>query len=206
MVTSRTTPGAPPAAKPRRDSAATKRRLLAAATDEFASRGIAGARVDRIAVSAQANKRLIYDYFGDKDGLFDAVLDAHREQIIGAVPMHPTDPSAYAGDLFDYVVGHPDLLRLVTWARLEGRLGPVAQARSMQSYRLRLAAIEDAQRHGHVTLRLTPAQILVLIESIAVGWIVTASELLSRSDDDSSDRQALRQIIVDSVRRLTTGD
>jgi hypothetical protein len=76
----------------------------------------------------------------------------------------------------------------------------------MQSYRLRLAAIEDAQRHGHVTLRLTPAQILVLIESIAVGWIVTASELLSRSDDDSSDRQALRQIIVDSVRRLTTGD
>jgi hypothetical protein len=33
---------------------------------------------------------------------------------------------------------------------------------------------------------------------------VTASELLSRSDDDSSDRQALREIIVDSVRRLTT--
>jgi hypothetical protein len=37
-----------------------------------------------------------------------------------------------------------------------------------------------------------------------VGWIVTASELLSRSDDDASDRNALREIIVDSVRRLTT--
>jgi AcrR family transcriptional regulator len=193
-----------PRAKPRRDSAATKRRLLAAATDEFASRGVAGARVDRIAASAQANKRLIYDYFGDKDGLFDAVLDAHMEQITGAVPMHATDPSAYAGELFDYMVGHLDLLRLVTWARLEGRLGPVAQARSMQSYRRRLATIEDAQRDGHVTARLTPAQILVLIESIAVGWIVTTSEFLSRGDDDSSDRQALRGIIVDSVRRLTT--
>jgi AcrR family transcriptional regulator len=197
-------PSGPPAAKPRRDSAATRRRLLAAATDEFAARGIAGARVDRIASSAQANKRLIYDYFGDKDGLFDAVLDADMEQITGAVPMHAKDLSAYAGDLFDYMVGHPDLLRLVTWARLEGRLGPVAQARSMQSYQRRLAAIEDAQRDGYVTARLTPAQILVLIESIAVGWIVTASEFLSRSDNDSSDRQALREVIVDSVRRLTS--
>jgi AcrR family transcriptional regulator len=193
-----------PTSRPRRDSAATKRRLLVAATDEFVARGIAGARVDRIASSAQANKRLIYDYFGDKDGLFDAVLDAHMEQIIGAVPMHATDLSAYAGELFDYMVGHPDLLRLVTWARLEGRLGPVAQARSMQSYRRRLDTIDEAQRNGHVTVRLTPAQILVLVESIAVGWIVTASELLSRSDDDSSDRRALREIIVDSVRRLTT--
>jgi AcrR family transcriptional regulator len=204
MVRSGTVPVVPPAAKPRRDSAATKRRLLAAATDEFATHGIAGARVDRIASSAQANKRLIYDYFGDKDGLFDAVLAAHMEQIIGAVPMHATDMSAYASDLFDYMAGHPDLLRLVTWARLEGRLGPVAQARSMQSYQRRLAVIEDAQRVGHVTARLTPAQILVLIESIAVGWVVTASEFLSRSDDGSSDRQALRGIIVDSVRRLTT--
>jgi AcrR family transcriptional regulator len=204
MVRSRSAPSAPPTAKPRRDSAATRRRLLAAATDEFASRGIAGARVDRIASSAQANKRLIYDYFGDKDGLFDAVLDASMEEIIGAVPMHATDLSVYAGELFDYMAGHPDLLRLVTWARLEGRLGPVAQARSMQSYRRRLDVIGDAQRHGHVTARLTPAQILVLIESIAVGWIVTASEFLSHSDNDASDRQALREIIVDSVRRLTT--
>jgi AcrR family transcriptional regulator len=43
-----------------RDSAATKERLLAAATDEFAAHGIAGARVDRIAAAARANKQLIY--------------------------------------------------------------------------------------------------------------------------------------------------
>jgi hypothetical protein len=44
----------------------------------------------------------------------------------------------------------------------------------------------------------------MLIETIGVGWIVTASEFLSRSDKDALDRQALREIIVDSVRRLTT--
>ena len=57
-----------------RDSTATKARLLEAATEEFAAHGIAGARVDRIAAAANANKQLIYAYFGSKDQLFDAVL------------------------------------------------------------------------------------------------------------------------------------
>src|SRR3982074_434368 len=109
----------PLAARPRRDSAARKRRLLAAATPEFAERGIAGARVDRIASAAQANKRLIYDYFGDKEGLFDAVMDANVERIIDAVPIDATDLPGYAGRLFTYAIDHPELLRLVTWARLE---------------------------------------------------------------------------------------
>ncbi|HEY3483203.1 MAG TPA: TetR family transcriptional regulator, partial [Streptomyces sp.] len=50
-----------------RDAAETKRRLLAAATEEFAERGIAGARVDRIAAAAGCNKAMIYSYFGSKD-------------------------------------------------------------------------------------------------------------------------------------------
>ena len=57
-----------------RNATATKQRLLQAATDEFAAHGIAGARVDRLADTAQANKQLIYAYFGSKDGLFDAAL------------------------------------------------------------------------------------------------------------------------------------
>ena len=60
-----------------RDAEATKARLLAAATAEFAAYGVAGARVDRIAGAAQANKQLIYAYFGSKDDLFDAVLATH---------------------------------------------------------------------------------------------------------------------------------
>ncbi|MFF0401120.1 TetR/AcrR family transcriptional regulator [Streptomyces sp. NPDC005248] len=51
-----------------------KELLLAAATTEFAQYGLAGARIDRIAERAGANKRLLYVYFGDKDELFTAVL------------------------------------------------------------------------------------------------------------------------------------
>ena len=53
-----------------RDAEATKARIFEAATAEFAAHGIAGARVDRIAQNAKANKQLIYAYFGDKQKLF----------------------------------------------------------------------------------------------------------------------------------------
>ena len=193
------------AARPRRDSAATKQRLLTAATAEFAERGIAGARVDRIASAARANKRLIYDYFGDKDGLFDAVMDAHIDRIVDVVPIDAGDLPAYAGRLFSYALDHPDLLRLVTWARLEGRLGPTARGRSTQSYHRRLAAIEAAQQSGHVTIRFTPAQLLTLIESVSVGWMATTSAFLAAGEDDESPhRAAHREVVIESVRRLLT--
>ena len=195
----------PLAARPRRDSAATKRRLLAAATTEFAERGIAGARVDRIASAAQANKRLIYDYFGDKEGLFDAVMDANVERIIDAVPIDATDLPGYAGRLFTYAIDHPELLRLVTWARLERRLGPTARASSAQSYRHRLAAIEEAQGSGHLPTTFTPPQLLTLIESISVGWITTTAPFVGADEDDPSQHhETHREVVVETVRRLLT--
>src|SRR5262249_14786110 len=59
----------------RRDPAATRRKLLTAARREFASRGLAGARVDEIAARAGVNKQLVYHYFGDKSALYLAVLE-----------------------------------------------------------------------------------------------------------------------------------
>jgi AcrR family transcriptional regulator len=194
-----------PGASSRRDSAATKRRLVAAATAEFAERGIAGARVDRIASAAQANKRAIYDYFKDKDGLFDAVMDAHIEGIVDAVPIDAEDLPGYAGRLFTYMVEHPELSRLVTWARLERRLGPTAYTHSATSYSHRLAAIEAAQQSGQIPTDFSASQLLALIESIAVGWTYTTATFLTIDEDDpSKHHEPHRQVVVESVRRLLT--
>ena len=59
----------------------TRRKILDAAVDEFAARGYAGARVDRIAASAGVNKRMIYHHFGNKLGVFEAALS---DQVSGA--------------------------------------------------------------------------------------------------------------------------
>ena len=70
------------AAAPRRprDAARTRAQILRAARDEFCEQGFNGARVDAIAARAQANKRLLYHYYGNKEALYEAVLlDAYRE-------------------------------------------------------------------------------------------------------------------------------
>ena len=57
------------------DRTSTRARILRAAAAEFARYGFAGARVDRIAQDAQANKRLIYHHFQSKEGLCRATLE-----------------------------------------------------------------------------------------------------------------------------------
>lgn len=59
----------------KRDSAATKARILQAATEEFADKGYDGARVDEIAAQSGVNKNSLYHYFGSKEQLFVAVLE-----------------------------------------------------------------------------------------------------------------------------------
>jgi AcrR family transcriptional regulator len=184
----------------RRDAAASRQRLLTAAAVEFVAHGIAGARVDRIAAAADANKRLIYDYFGDKDRLFNAVLEHFTEDAVGAVPIDADDLPAYAARLFDYHCDHPDLLRLVTWGRLEGRTTLSAQDQR------RTAAIEEAQRAGTITSALTGSQLLDLIESLAVGWTAAARGLLATPRQLKAERAAQRNAIAEAVRRIVEPD
>ena len=59
-----------------RDPERTSASILAAAVKEFTEKGYAGARIDAIAARSGANKRMIYHYFGDKEGLYLAVLES----------------------------------------------------------------------------------------------------------------------------------
>lgn len=65
----------------KRNSAATKEKILEAATKEFADKGYDGARVDEIALSSCVNKNMLYHYFGNKEQLFTAVLERTYEII-----------------------------------------------------------------------------------------------------------------------------
>ena len=56
-------------------------RILEAAKQEFSAHGLAGARVDRIAAKAGANKRMLYYHVGKKDDLYLAVLEGAYEKI-----------------------------------------------------------------------------------------------------------------------------
>lgn len=63
-----------------RDSQSTRAKLLSAATQAFVRLGPAGARVDAIVAAAGVNKRMLYHHFGDKQGLYQAVLAASADE------------------------------------------------------------------------------------------------------------------------------
>jgi len=103
-----------------RDPERTRAAILAAATQEFTAKGLTGARVDAIAKRARVNKRMIYHYFGGKDGLYLAVLEATYEAIRNAeLALHLTDRDPVEGMcelvLFTwrYFLAHPEFLSLL---------------------------------------------------------------------------------------------
>ena len=104
----------------RRDPEKNRERILGAALAEFSRHGLGGARVDRIAARAGANKRMLYYYFGNKDALFLAVLEASYAQIRSAeraLDLEHLEPRAALERLveftWDYFLAHPEFMTLL---------------------------------------------------------------------------------------------
>jgi AcrR family transcriptional regulator len=104
-----------------RDAERTRSELLEVATEVFSEQGYSGARVDEIAERTRTTKRMIYYYFGGKEGLFLAVLEAayrrirELEQSLHAGDLEPVDAIRRIAELtFDHHVDHPDFIRLVS--------------------------------------------------------------------------------------------
>jgi AcrR family transcriptional regulator len=66
----------------KRDAAATRARILEAAMEEFTARGLPEARIEDVAARAGANRRMIYYYFGSKEGLYLAALEAVYAELL----------------------------------------------------------------------------------------------------------------------------
>jgi AcrR family transcriptional regulator len=103
-----------------RDAERTRKRILEAATEEFARYGLGGARVDRIAARSRANKRMLYYYFGSKENLFLAALEESYARIRSAereLDLEHRDPREALKRLvaftWTYYVEHPEFLTLL---------------------------------------------------------------------------------------------
>jgi AcrR family transcriptional regulator len=102
------------------DPDATRRDIVDTATREFADKGYSGARVDEIAARTRTSKRMIYYYFGGKEGLYIAVLEnayGRIRTIEGSLDLEHQPPDAALRRLvaftFDYQNAHPEFIRLV---------------------------------------------------------------------------------------------
>jgi TetR/AcrR family transcriptional regulator len=130
------------------DTPSRRERLLAAALEEFAERGPAGARVESIARAAGVNKQLITYYFGGKDGLY-------REMLRWCFAQPDAEPGNElgGGDLGDMLVGFfrrvtadPRWLRLLQWEALGDE--PIDDDNRRAHYRGLLEFAERGQAEG----------------------------------------------------------
>jgi AcrR family transcriptional regulator len=170
-----------------RNADETRRRILDAATREFASWGIAGARIDRIAAAAEASKPMLYAYFGSKEQLFEAVFAAHVIGNSDRVPFTADDLPGYATRLFDDYLADPALLRLVEWRRLEQEPDGYLYEGLDSMDAAHRRAIAQQQESGRIRKDFDPHDVWSLLISLASTWAgISITEVARSSDDPSS--------------------
>ena len=172
----------------------TKQRILEAATEEFSRYGFAGARVDRIAQSAGANKALIYAYFGNKEKLFAEVFQAIIGLVVQDVALDPADLPGYLERRIDWQLEHPALPRIALWGALE--LPEFRATDAMREGRRRKEAIlAQGQADGIISTRFSAGELLDLLDALA-NPVITLDP--ARADQTETYKRAA----VAALRRL----
>jgi TetR/AcrR family transcriptional regulator len=150
-----------------RDPVRTQERIRKAALAEFSAKGLAGARVDAIARRAGINKRMLYHYFGSKNGLFSAVLRHKVAQREALLALAPDDPSETLAFWFDAGCRDVDWFRLLSWEALQlaGR-NPVHEAYRRSVSRQAVDQVRRRQAKGFLPAGLDPGHLLLTMMAI----------------------------------------
>jgi AcrR family transcriptional regulator len=177
-----------------RDPERTRQKILAAATEEFARYGLGGARVDRIAARAGANKRMLYYYFSDKDNLFLAALERSYSEIRAAergLQLEHLAPHLALRRLveftWDYFLAHPEFLTLLNSENLhKGR--HVRRSRSVPEMHTPLvetlrAVLRRGESAGVFRKGIDPVQLYISIAGEGYFYLsnrYTLSQIFAR--------------------------
>jgi AcrR family transcriptional regulator len=190
--------------------------ILEVATRELADKGLAGARIDVIAEAMRTSKRMIYYYFGSKEGLYVAVLEeAYRrmraiESQLQLDDLSPEDAlRKLVGFTVDYQLAHPEFIRLVMTENIH-RGEYLRQSAVIQ--KLNVPAIEGLKRvlergvaAGVFRSGLDPVDVHMSISALSVFNVAnryTFSLIFQRDFDVPATIIARRDSIIEMVVRF----
>ncbi|MGH8675269.1 MAG: TetR family transcriptional regulator [Burkholderiales bacterium] len=166
----------------RRDPAGNQERILGAATEEFSRYGLGGARVDRIAARAGANKRMLYYYYGNKEALFLAVLEsryAHIRRAEQGLRLGDLAPAEGMRRLiaftWNYYLKHPEFLTLLNSENLH-RARHLRRSRQVAAMHSPLVAmlkdlLERGARMGEFRTGVDPVQLYISIAALGYFYL-----------------------------------
>jgi AcrR family transcriptional regulator len=166
----------------RRDPEKNRARILGAALEEFSRHGLGGARVDRIAARAGANKRMLYYYFGNKEELFLAVLEsryAHIRRAEQGLRLGDLAPAEGMRRLvaftWNYYLKHPEFLTLLNSENLH-RARHLQRSRQIAAMHSPLVAmlrdlLARGVRKGQFRRGVDPVQLYISIAALGYFYL-----------------------------------
>lgn len=199
-----------------RDADATKARILEAAKQEFAKLGLGGARVDEIAERAQANKRMIYHYFGSKEDLFKVVLEeayldirnAEQELELEHLPAREALKKLVAFT-WNYYLENPEFIRLVNSENLH-QARHIKESERLEEASQRLVdmvadILERGEAEGVFRPGIDPVNLNVTIAAIGYYYLTnrfTGSILFRRDFMAPEALEARLEFNIETIMRL----
>jgi AcrR family transcriptional regulator len=171
-----------------RDPEGMRLRILEAAKQEFATYGLAGARVDRIAAKAGANKRMLYYHVGKKDDLYLAVLEGAYEQIRveerGLNLEHLDPPEAIERLIsftWNYFLRNPEFLALLNTENLAKarHLKRSTKVKSMHSPFVEMirTVVTRGVANGDFQVAVDPVQLYISIAALCFFYLSNSATL-----------------------------
>jgi AcrR family transcriptional regulator len=198
-----------------RDADATRAEILSVATEEFASKGLSGSRVDEIAERTHTVKRMIYYYFGSKEGLYRAVLERaydHIRTLESNLELDLLPPPEALRQLvrlnFDYHNKHPEFVRLVMNENIHkamhiGHLPNIKERnRSVIATLRRL--LDRGVKSGDLRADIDPIELHMSISALCfynVSNRYTFSTIFGRDMTSPKATAARREVIVEMIER-----
>ncbi|BBK34423.1 TetR family transcriptional regulator [Stella humosa] len=198
------------------DPEGVRRDILAVARAEFVEKGLSGARVDEIAARTAASKRMIYYYFGDKEGLYRAVLEEMYARIrtfersldLDALPPREAI-ERLAGFTFDYHADNPDFVRLVMVENIHHarhlESSPRIAALNLSAIDMIRAVYERGLADGVFRCGLDPIDIHLTISALSFYNVSNRASIRQVFGHDMADpaaRERRRRSAVDTVLRM----
>lgn len=203
-----------------RDADQTRKRILDAATAEFARKGLGGARVDEIALRSKANKRMIYHYFGSKERLFTAVLEAayagirSAEQNLHLDELPPLEAiERLVRFTWNYYLDNPEFLTLVNSENLHRakhlKTSEIVRKTSGKFVQMVKSILDRGVAAGVFRDAIDPVQLNITIAAIGYYYLTnrfTGAIVYSRDFMAPEHLEARLAFNLDTILRLVRKD
>ena len=199
-----------------RDAEATKQRILRASRAEFARHGYSGARVDRIARAARANKRMLYYHVGNKDALYLEALEAAyadirvAEQELRLEEMEPLKAiERLVRFTWDYFLANPEFIALLNTENLH-KARHIKRSRHIGSMNSPVVAtvgriLDEGVKRRLIRAGIDPLQLYISIAALCYFYLSNLHTLTVVFDGGLKEQRALDARVAHVVDLVLSG-